>query len=66
MPRRECPECSEPVSKCLLFGFPMWMCFDCGIGGGLASGLFSYSNGELYVYEGSYWKALWEWLTTRD
>ena len=57
---KHCPNCKKEVLKCLCFGLPMWLCTNCNVGGGVGSKLFRYSNGVLWTYIGSYWKALWK------
>ena len=67
--KKQCPNCRSsafpsgtPTTKCIVLGLPMWLCPQCGTGGGAGSYVFKYSNGRLMMYEGGYWRALWHWL----
>lgn len=65
-----CPTCNSPTVKVIYFGLPGRLCdvWDCGTLTGLASYAPAVSDGEAFeymAYEGSYWAALWFWLTGR-
>lgn len=66
MDELKCPLCGGPSDKVLYAGLPMRLCRneECRCGWGLGSWLtFIFFNGYFFVYQGSYWKALWRWLT---
>ncbi|WP_142851012.1 hypothetical protein [Telmatospirillum sp. J64-1] len=67
-----CPNCGEPMVKAIYLGLPGEFCESCNT----LTGLAAYAppvasqteDGPLFkfmVYEGSYWRALWHWLTGR-
>lgn len=60
------PDCNGPsVFKAIYAGLPLEFCENCGTttGPGSYAMLVSSNDGgwALFVYEGSYWKALWCW-----
>lgn len=65
----ECPMCHGRAGKILYMGFPGWFCASCSGAGGAASYVmmwFDWLEGggwTLLSYEGSYWRALWRYLT---
>lgn len=58
-----CPDCAARLSKVIYAGLPGKVCTSCFLMMGLASyaAMIGF-NGELFVYEGSYFIALWHWL----
>lgn len=65
----KCPLCSGPSAKVIYYGMPCRLCHDercsCLWSWWLFDWLVPYLpfNGVLVGYEGSYWRALWRWLT---
>ena len=62
---KKCPWgcCSGAAGRVIYMGLPLWHCDKCGTIWGFWSFVPAFwFNGWLYPYEGSYWKALWEWL----
>lgn len=63
-----CPACSGEIYKVIYFGLPGRLCADefCGTFTGLASLIppiaFDDRGAAYMVYEGSYWKALLEYM----
>ena len=56
---------SHRVAKIIMLGFPLKACYDCSCIWGLWGFevvLFKLSGGVMMVYEGSYWRGLWEYL----
>lgn len=61
-----CPLCSSKGLKIIHLGLPMFLCSkdECGaVWGFWCYAIAFYFDGVFFVYEGSYWPALWEWLT---
>lgn len=73
MSDRYCQRCGERTSKVIYMGLPGRMCFarDCNSLTGLAAYAPAVAtedefDGPMFkflAYEGSYWRALWHWLT---
>ena len=67
--KRKCPLCGEPVLKAIFAGLPLKMCSndDCQCAWGLGTVAMNLmSNGAgwaLFIYPGSYWVALYHWLS---
>lgn len=64
--RFQCPACGGDTAKALYLALPLGFCLDeaCGTAWGLGAtvmGLLGF-NGRIAVYEGSYWRALWQYL----
>ena len=60
---KNCPQCGAPLSKVIYAGLPGKMCFNCALFMGMASYIaVLFFNGNLFVYEGPYWRALWHWV----
>jgi hypothetical protein len=70
----KCPACGSEAMKVLYLGLPMKLCSNesCNCLFGFFSRVAVWipiSDGECFCflgYEGSYWKALWHWLTCTD
>lgn len=65
----KCPTCGCDADKIIYAGLPGGMCVsdECATMWGLASwAAFLFFNGMVMVYVGSYWRALWSWLTEDD
>lgn len=64
---RPCPICSQPSIRVIYMGFPLLLCSDeeCSCLFGWWMWLMDHVpyNGWFMTYEGSYWPALWAWLT---
>lgn len=67
---KSCPVCDEPMSKAIYVGLPGRFCLNCNVLDGLAAWAPPVSTEtehgpmfSFFIYEGSYWKALWHWLT---
>ena len=63
-----CPNCGGRMLKVIYMGMPGRICADeyCSTVTGLAAFMPLVSNGEHFAYaayRGSYWRALWRWLT---
>lgn len=64
-----CPQCKGAAQKAIYFGLPVGLCADveCSVAWGLGSyAMLVWFNGWLMLYSGSYWRALWRWLTTKQ
>ncbi|MDD2853868.1 MAG: hypothetical protein PHY09_18425 [Desulfuromonadaceae bacterium] len=62
----KCPwsSCGGKAHKVIYAGFPMKMCDDCSTLWGFWAIIPAlYFHGYLFIYEESYLKGLWEWLT---
>lgn len=63
----KCPRCGSGSLKVIYAGLPGRICTReqaCSTMWGMASwAAFLFFNGVLLVYSGSYWTALWHWLT---
>lgn len=61
------PRCEGHSGKVLYMGLPVLHCDSCGTLWGFWSFVPAFwFNGYLFPYEGSYLKALWEWLTYEE
>ena len=60
--------CSVNTIKVILYGLPMNYCDKCHEISGMWSFIMEYLpfTGVLYVYEGSYRKGIWGWLTCKE
>lgn len=67
----KCPLCSSSATKAIFAGFPVRLCEseECrccfGFWAWVVGNLVPF-NGWFMVYHGSYWRALWAWLTRND
>jgi hypothetical protein len=64
-----CPQCGGEAHKAIYFGLPLGVCADptCSMAWGLGSyAMLVWFNGWLMIYTGSYWRALWGWLTRKQ
>lgn len=64
----KCPDCGEEALNILYMGLPMYMCDRCDPETPLVFGFWSWImtiwfNGTVIAYTGSYWNALWAFLT---
>jgi hypothetical protein len=75
---KTCPSCGDKYLKAIYMGFPLRICQDeeCACAQGcialwlmehmpVSQGEWNAGGWALYVYEGSYWKALWKWMFTK-
>lgn len=74
----ECPLCGKAYLKCIYMGMPLRVCadFNCACAEGIGCWFMEHipplSEAEnergwaLFVYEGSYWKGLWQWMTHKS
>ena len=62
-----CADCGEPEAKVIYYGLPHHMCLQCDPP--LLTGFWSRLtvhlpfSGWMMVYKGSYWRALWRWVS---
>ncbi len=62
----KCPRCNSESLKMIYAGLPLRKCTDltCACAWGLGSYAAAiWFTGAMMAYEGSYWRALWHWLT---
>jgi hypothetical protein len=68
--RDGCPLCGSSHEKVIYAGLPLKLCVkkDCNCVWGFWSRLFYLLpfNGVFMKYHGSYWRALWHWLTAEE
>jgi hypothetical protein len=72
----KCPECNGESSKIIAAGLPMKLCLECNLLWGFWSWFYAYLispiegmiNGNFcfLTYEGSYLKALWEFIKNEN
>ncbi|KKW13063.1 MAG: hypothetical protein UY48_C0005G0019 [Candidatus Gottesmanbacteria bacterium GW2011_GWB1_49_7] len=62
-----CADCGEPEAKVIYYGLPHHMCLQCDppLLTGFWSRLTAHLpfSGWMMVYKGSYWRALWRWVS---
>lgn len=70
---RNCPICDDGMEKIIYCGLPGHFCFKCSCMAWLSSYAPAIAteteNGPAFAimtYEGSYWPALWHWLTHKE
>lgn len=63
---KKCPTCGKPMLRVIYYGLPHYLCEDeycntvCGFWNNIT--VWLPFNGNFFVYEGNYFKGLFQWL----